>query len=262
MKFVLTIRMVKFGNVLRRMPFLTQPSLFIRAWDRHRSHWTVTPMARLYVPVIKCQCPAQFDGPECQQTKHSFHGNGYAWFPPIRPCFESHLSLEFITEVADGLLLYSGPLAPLQPWEPEDFMAIELIDGTPTLKINHGSGTLVLQLPGNVNVADRRWHRLDVRSNSKDMRFTLDRCAGATVMEMEGVGSWLTTEDHTSCEVTGVTPSLDRHLNGTQVLQLGGVNENVPYIYPQLQHKHFTGCISNLVVDSKGKQNPKLHGPV
>ncbi|KAK3562557.1 hypothetical protein QTP86_002036 [Hemibagrus guttatus] len=47
MQFVLTIRMVKFGNVLRRMPFLTQPSLFIRAWDRHRSHWTVTPMARL-----------------------------------------------------------------------------------------------------------------------------------------------------------------------------------------------------------------------
>ncbi|XP_035376990.1 neural-cadherin [Electrophorus electricus] len=200
---------------------------------------------------FRCQCPAQFEGPECQQTKHSFHGNGYAWFSPIRPCFESHLTLEFITEVADGLLLYSGPLAQLQPWEPEDFMAIELIDGTPTLKINHGSGTLVLQLPGNVNVADRRWHRLDVRSNSKDVGFTLDRCTGATVMEMEGVGSWLTTEDHTSCEVTGVTPNLDRHLNVTQVLQLGGVNENLPYIYPQLQHKHFTGCIRNLIVDSK-----------
>ncbi|XP_045071995.1 neural-cadherin, partial [Coregonus clupeaformis] len=199
----------------------------------------------------RCQCSTQFEGPECQQTKHSFHGNGYAWFPPIRPCFESRLSLEFITEVADGLLLYSGPLAQLQPWDLEDFMAIELIDGTPTLKINHGSGTLVLQLPGNVNVADRRWHRLDVRSNSKEVRFTLDRCAGATIMEMEGVGSWLTTEDHSSCEVTGVTPNLDRHLNGTQVLQLGGVNENLPYVYPQLQHKHFTGCIRNLIVDSK-----------
>ncbi|KAL1007130.1 hypothetical protein UPYG_G00082410 [Umbra pygmaea] len=158
----------------------------------------------------RCQCPTQFEGPECQQTKHSFHGNGYAWFPPIRPCFESHISLEFITEVADGLLLYSGPLAQLQPWEPEDLMAIELIDGTPTLKINHGSGTLILQLPGNVNVADRRWHRLDVRSNSKDVRFTLDRCAGATVVEMEGLGSWLTTEDHSSCEVTGDTPKMDR----------------------------------------------------
>ncbi|KAK5935899.1 hypothetical protein CgunFtcFv8_021214 [Champsocephalus gunnari] len=139
----------------------------------------------------------------------------------------------------------------------------ELIDGTPTLKINHGSGTVVLQLPGNVNVADRRWHRLDVRSNSKEVRFTLDRCSGAAVMEMEGLGSWLTTEDHSSCEVTGVTPNTDRysqltltpntdrHLNMSQVLQLGGVNEDIPYVYPQLQHKHFSGCIRNLIVDSK-----------
>ncbi|KAA8596026.1 hypothetical protein FQN60_011317, partial [Etheostoma spectabile] len=72
----------------------------------------------------RCQCPAQFEGPECQQNKHSFHGNGYAWFPPIMPCFESHMSLEFITDVADGLLLYSGPLAQLQAWDNEDFMAI------------------------------------------------------------------------------------------------------------------------------------------
>ncbi|XP_068617100.1 neural-cadherin [Brachionichthys hirsutus] len=199
----------------------------------------------------RCQCPAQFEGPECQQNKHSFHGNGYAWFPPIMPCFESQVSLEFLTDVADGLLLYSGPLAQLQAWDQEDFMALELIDGTPTLKINHGSGTVVLQLPGNVNVADRRWHRLDVRSNSKDVRFTLDRCSGAAVMEMEGLGSWLTTEDHSSCEVTGVTPNTDRHLNTSHVLQLGGVNEDIPYVYPQLQHKHFTGCIRNLVVDSK-----------
>uniref|UniRef100_A0A8C5H0I1 Neural-cadherin-like n=1 Tax=Gouania willdenowi TaxID=441366 RepID=A0A8C5H0I1_GOUWI len=199
----------------------------------------------------RCQCPAQFQGPECQQNKHSFTGSGYAWFPPITPCFESHVSLEFITDVPDGLLLYSGPLAQLQAWDHEDFMALELIDGTPTLKINHGSGTLVLQLPGNVNVADRRWHRLDIRSNSKEVRLTLDRCSGAAVMEMEGLGSWLTTEDHSSCEVMGVTPNTDRHLNVSQVLQLGGVNENVPYSYPQLQHKHFTGCIRNLMVDSK-----------
>lgn len=38
----------------------------------------------------------------------------------------------------------------------------------------------------------------------------LDRCSGAAVMEMEGLGSWLTTQDHSSCEVTGVTPYTDR----------------------------------------------------
>uniref|UniRef100_A0A3Q2PUG4 Si:ch211-186j3.6 n=1 Tax=Fundulus heteroclitus TaxID=8078 RepID=A0A3Q2PUG4_FUNHE len=176
----------------------------------------------------RCQCPAQFEGPECQQNKHSFHGNGYAWFPPMMPCFESHVSLEFITDVADGLLLYSGPLAQLQAWDHEDFMAIELIDGTPTLKINHGSGTLVLQLPGDIDVADRRWHRLDVRSNSKVRRARFSSIWPLWYLQV-----------------------LSRSATWFQVLQLGGVNEDIPYIYPQLQHKHFTGCIRNLVVDSK-----------
>ncbi|KAM6946138.1 neural-cadherin-like [Aplochiton taeniatus] len=199
----------------------------------------------------RCQCPPQHQGPECQQTSRSFLGNGHAWFPPIRPCFDSHLWLEFQTEEEDGLLLYSGPLATVLPGEAEDYLAIELIGGTPSLKINHGSGTLVLQLPRNVGVADRRWHRLDVRSNSKEVRFTLDRCSTAIVMETEGVDTWAMTDDRSSCEVRGVTPNRDRYLNGSQVLQVGGVNENVTYEYPQLQYKHFSGCIRNLVVDSK-----------
>lgn len=65
-----------------------------------------------------------FDGPECQQTKHSFGGHGYAWFPPIRPCFQSHISLEFLAESAEGLLLYNGPLNSAYPGELEDFIAI------------------------------------------------------------------------------------------------------------------------------------------
>lgn len=44
----------------------------------------------------------------------------------------------------------------------------------------------------------------------QEVRFTLDRCSGAAVMEMEGLGSWLTTQDHSSCEVMGVTPYTDR----------------------------------------------------
>ncbi|CAF98271.1 unnamed protein product, partial [Tetraodon nigroviridis] len=115
----------------------------------------------------RCHCPPQFDGPDCQQTRLSFLGNGYAWLPPIRPCFDSHLSLEFMTDEDDGLLLYAGPLATLLPGDTEDYMAIELIGGTPSLKMNHGSGTLVLQLNHNIGVANGRWHRLDVRSNSK-----------------------------------------------------------------------------------------------
>ncbi|CAL9697367.1 unnamed protein product [Knipowitschia caucasica] len=197
----------------------------------------------------RCHCPPLLEGPDCQQTRLSFLGNGYAWFPPIRPCFDSHLSVEFMTEEDDGLLLYTGPLATLLPGDGEDYMAIELIAGSPTLKINHGSGTLVLQLTK--NVADRKWHRLDVRSNSKEVRFTLDRCSSAIVMETEGVDSWAMTEDRSSCEIRGVTPNRDKYLNGSHVLQLGGVNENITYEYPQLQYKHFSGCVRNVRVDSQ-----------
>lgn len=78
------------------------------------------------VDALRCRCPPLLDGPECQQTRRSFGGRGYAWFPPLGPCFHSHLSLEFLADSADGLLLYNGPLGPLgrQSHQPEDFLAL------------------------------------------------------------------------------------------------------------------------------------------
>lgn len=90
------------------------------------SHLVLPQFSSLFLSsrCYRCHCPPQFDGPDCQQTRLSFLGNGYAWFPPIRPCFDSHLSLEFMTDKEDGLLLYTGPLASLLPGEAEDYMAI------------------------------------------------------------------------------------------------------------------------------------------
>ncbi|KFR02399.1 Neural-cadherin, partial [Opisthocomus hoazin] len=199
----------------------------------------------------RCLCPASFHGPDCQQTKHSFHGNGYAWFRPIRPCFESSLSLEFITVVPDGLLLYSGPLSNPEPGSTENFIAIELSGGIPVLKMGHGSGFLTLRFPSHLNVADKKWHRLEVRTNGQDVRFTLDHCSAAVVSEVEGVGRWLSTEDRTNCEVFGSVPQRARYLNVNHVLQLGGVKESLPYSYPQLLHKHFSGCLHNFILDTQ-----------
>ncbi|XP_042677339.1 LOW QUALITY PROTEIN: neural-cadherin-like [Centrocercus urophasianus] len=199
----------------------------------------------------RCLCPASFHGPDCQQTKHSFHGNGYAWFRPIRPCFESSLSLEFITAVPDGLLLYSGPLSNPEPGNTESFIAIELSSGIPVLKMSHGSGSVMLQFPSHLNVSDKTWHQLEVRTSGQDVRFTLDHCSTAVVSEMEGVGRWLSADDRTNCEVVGSVPRRARYLNGNHVLQLGGVKESLPYSYPQLLHKHFSGCLRNFILDSQ-----------
>ncbi|XP_034029812.1 neural-cadherin [Thalassophryne amazonica] len=193
----------------------------------------------------RCKCPPMFDGPDCQQTKHSFSGQGYAWFPPIMLCFQSHISLEFLTESPSGLLLYNGPLGPAHPGEQEDFIAVEVRNSVPALSINHGSGTLTLQLPAEATVTDHHWHRLDIVSDGKTVQLILDQCGGAAVSEVEGANVMET--DESGCRVSGETPGNQRYLNVFQPLQLGGVKETSPH----RRYQSFTGCLRNLVVDSQ-----------
>uniref|UniRef100_A0A4W6DCA0 Si:dkey-22o22.2 n=1 Tax=Lates calcarifer TaxID=8187 RepID=A0A4W6DCA0_LATCA len=185
----------------------------------------------------RCKCPPMFDGPECQQTKHSFGGQGYAWFPPIKPCFQSHISLEFLAESANGLLLYNGPLGPAHSGEQEDFIAIELRNGVPALSINHGSGTLTLQLPPKSTVTDRRWHRLDVVSDGKAVQLILDQCGGVAVNEPEGVG--------------GDAQETDESGYHTWRRWIFNTERRVKETSPHRRYHSFTGCIRNLVVDSQ-----------
>ncbi|KAG7233160.1 hypothetical protein INR49_007409 [Caranx melampygus] len=208
---------------------------------------------------IQVSVSSMFDGPECQQTKHSFGGQGYAWFPPIMLCFQSHISLEFLAESPNGLLLYNGPVGPAHSREQEDFIAIELRNGVPALSINHGSGTLTLQLPPKSTVTDRRWHRLDIMSDGKvggtnfrgddvnAVQLILDQCGGVALNEPEGVMGDAQEVDESSCRAAGETPGNQRYLNVFQPLQLGGVKETSPH----RRYRSFTGCIRNLVVDSQ-----------
>ncbi|KAG6933677.1 Cadherin-N [Chelydra serpentina] len=198
-----------------------------------------------------CKCPATFDGPECQQTKRTFRGHGYAWFPPIKTCFESRISLEFITEVADGLLLYNGPVARVHPGEVEDFIALELSDSVPSLTLSHGSGVLFLQLSQKVNVADRRWHNIQIISDGKKVQLILDHCVNVSVKDDDGILKEISQMDPSACEVSEETPGNERFLNVHQPLQLGGVKKALPYRNSQKHFKGFVGCIRNVIVDSK-----------
>ena len=62
-----------------------------------------------YLPC-RCVCPDGFDGPRCQQTRHSFTGDGWAWFRSLSTCAVGKIRLEFATEASSGLLLYAGPM--------------------------------------------------------------------------------------------------------------------------------------------------------
>ncbi|NXY89018.1 CADN protein, partial [Alcedo cyanopectus] len=201
----------------------------------------------------RCKCSANFHGPECQQTQHSFRGHGYAWFPPLKPCFETRISLDFITEVADGLLLYHGPVARGQPGEREDFLALELSGGVPSLTVSHSSRQLFLQLAQKVDAADRHWHNIQIIRDRKAMKLILDHCVNVSVRDNDSIMK-ISQIDLSVCEASGETmgsQSMARLFSGHQPLQLGGVKKTVPHHDPQRHFRGFVGCIRNVIVDSQ-----------
>ncbi|CAN2389345.1 Cadherin cytoplasmic region [Pristimantis euphronides] len=195
-----------------------------------------------------CRCASQFYGPLCQLTLRSFLGDGFASFPPIRFCSENHLSIEFISDEPVGIVLYSGPLSS-PPLGNSDFsISIVIAQGVPSLKIGEIDDSLHLQLPEGVNATDGKWHRIDVRVKKKEVTFTLDRCSAAIIMEKEGVGKRLLSEDRAGCEVRGVMTKEWRIWNPHHVLRLGGMKASTPLNSTQT---HFKGCLRNLIVNKE-----------
>lgn len=200
---------------------------------------------------VKCTCPRGFSGPKCQQTIRSFRGNGWAWYPPLDMCDNSHLSLEFITRKSDGILLYNGPITPTQEKDDEnsDFVALELENAYPRLLIDYGSGTLELKVKSKLPLNNGEWHHLDVFWNAEDVRMVVDHCKTAEVTEYEE-GS-LPDFDTTNCMATGKIPVFNEYLNVNTPLQLGGVfREKFDYTHRKWQYMPigtgFDGCIRNL----------------
>ncbi|XP_077982689.1 neural-cadherin-like [Glandiceps talaboti] len=197
-----------------------------------------------------CQCGDGFEGTDCQDLKRSFSGQGYAWYDSLQTCEQTRTSFEFITESLNGVLMYNGPMTELLPYEPEDFMAVELVNGRPKLFINLGSGTLTLEIPNSPNLSDGMWHRVDVFRNAQTVEFMIDRCITAVVAETDSS----TTIDTTSCKAEGTTPGDHEFLNTNMPLQLGGVIEDSDYLYPAdfaYQSIDFDGCLKNFDQDSK-----------
>ncbi|TDG42601.1 hypothetical protein AWZ03_010975 [Drosophila navojoa] len=201
-------------------------------------------------------CPVGYGGPRCQQSTRSFRGNGWAWYPPLELCGESHLSLEFITREPNGLILYNGPIVPPKQGESviSDFIAIELEQGYPRLLIDFGSGTLELRVKSKKTLDDGIWHRLDIFWDAENVRMVVDFCRTALISELED-GTAPEFDDN-ACQARGQIPPFAETLNLNQPLQLGGLYRqhfdqtlyNWQYAFSS---KGFDGCIRNVVHNSE-----------
>ena len=205
---------------------------------------------------VRCQCPRGYEGPRCQQTTRSFWGKGWAWYPPLELCEESHLSVEFLTRKPDGVLLYNGPIVPPEPEEQliSDFISLELVRAHPRLLIDFGSGTLELRIETKNGLDDGDWHRVDIFWDREEVRMVVDFCRSSVVMEHED--GTPTEFDDKTCQVKGKIPPFNEYLNVNTPLQIGGMAAEM---FDPLQYKWshtplgkpFDGCIRNIVHNSK-----------
>ena len=72
----------------------------------------------------------------------------------------SSFSIDFITETRNGLLAFVGRYDN----DFSNFIAIELIDGRPSLRVSYGSDSQLL--PFEVILNDRWWHTISVQYSS------------------------------------------------------------------------------------------------
>ncbi|XP_066902324.1 neural-cadherin isoform X6 [Halyomorpha halys] len=205
---------------------------------------------------LSCNCPNGYTGPRCQQTSRSFRGSGWAWYPPLEMCDNSHLSLEFITRKPDGQLIYNGPIVSPEPEEImiSDFISLELDRGHPRLLIDFGSGTLELRVKTKKTLDDGEWHRIDVFWTTETARLIVDSCRSAEISELED--GTPPEFDGSSCMAEGDIPPFAEYLNVNAPLQVGGryVIEFDPTRYHWVAvpyGKGFDGCIKNIFHNSK-----------
>ena len=127
-----------------------------------------------FLIAFSCKCPEGFEGPQCQMTTRSFDGRGWAWFPSLQQCENSHLSLEFMTRKPDGLLLYNGPISNPDIGEiaVQDFISLELQSGRPRLLIDFGSGTAEVIVYVDETLSDGEWHQVDIFWD-REVRYSL-----------------------------------------------------------------------------------------
>ncbi|XP_015784984.1 neural-cadherin [Tetranychus urticae] len=204
-----------------------------------------------------CKCLKGYDGPQCQVTTRTFNGHGWAWFPPLQQCQESHLSLDFMTPSPNGLIFYNGPIVrpDIGVQVVSDFISLELYNGYPRLLIDFGSGTTEVTVRTFGDLHDGEWHHIDIFWDKETVRMMVDHCSG-TATDVKDSREPLHI-DRSKCENISHIVPFNEFLNVNSPLQLGGIyklpedlDQYFNWMYKPTKIG-FTGCIRNFIHNSQ-----------
>ncbi|XP_075221903.1 DE-cadherin-like [Lycorma delicatula] len=185
-----------------------------------------------------CECPEGFEGPHCEILGIGFWGEGWALYPPLPSCLDSHLSLQLRSNKPDGLVFYIGPTTNKLPLPVQDFMSLELQGGYPVLLVDFGTGTARVEQK-QIRLTDGETHRIDIIWTNASIELQVDNCK------------------RQNCLTLAIPVGSNKFLNVNGPLQVGGTHVDLGFIASGMNWTHkprhigFDGCVQNLTFNNK-----------
>ena len=206
---------------------------------------------------IQCKMCSEnsFNDEFCRLTARSFSPGTYAAFPALRQRYEFNISLEFATQLPDGLIFYNGRLS-----DENDYISLELTDGGKAILFKFSTGNSLpvqLSLSKEKPFSDGHFHRVEVNYKNETVVISL---GGNTCDKRLSLKHIDTLKDEYICANSTTTMKREESFCGfysgkcTKFLDLTG-----PLMIGGIPKKHvksrkfssesFVGCIRNLQID-------------
>lgn len=181
-----------------------------------------------------CQCPSGYNGPRCEYLSLQFRfsasspSHSYALFEKFTLCDPIRIEFEFSTDRSKGLLLFNGPVNRDSSY----FVAVEIFDKTLLVHIGYTN----ISFP-NIEVSDKKWHRVDISMSLDAIQVTLDKCQSkrTTINNYAQMLADKQDTDDVQLSLGGIPPSIS----------------TAHYYYKILNVFEYEGCIRNLRVNSE-----------
>jgi len=135
------------------------------------------------------------------------------------------------------VVVYAGPRALPPDTSISDYMAVELMAGSPVLYMDLGSGTQRLQLAdASRSLVDGKLHDVEISWNERSLQMRIDQCPGGQ--------SW--------CIASSTLIGDHQYLNVNGPLQIGGISADLEKLSSRLKWEYtpvgggFAGCVQNV----------------